>query len=301
MQRITFGWRPDYPDFRDYTPETRDIPISKKGLGIKKSVKELLKEVGLKTDGTEIPVQRDLRQWCSPVEDQLNLGSCTAQAAVAALEYFEKRAFGIHLDASRLFVYKVTRNLLGWSGDTGAHNRTTMAALVLFGVPPEQYWPYIEADFDAEPSAFCYSFARNYQTVQYYKLDSPGIAREALLTKIKEHLAYALPLIFGFTVFSSYEQGSDDGKIPYPGAGETAVGGHAVLAVGYDDKLVIENSNSGKKTKGALLFKNSWGTGWGDKGYGWLPYDYILNYLAVDWWTLTKAEWIDTKNFNLDL
>jgi C1A family cysteine protease len=264
-------------------------------------VKVLLKEVGLGPGGSEIPEQRDLRQWCSPVEDQLNLGSCTAQAAVAALEYFEKRAFGVHLDASRLFVYKVTRNLLGWSGDTGAHNRTTMAALVLFGVPPEQFWPYVEADFDAEPSAFCYSFARNYQTVQYYKLDSPGIARDMLLTRIKEHLAYALPLIFGFTVFSSYEQGSDDGKIPYPGAGETAVGGHAVLAIGYDDKLVIENSNSGKKTKGALLFKNSWGTGWGDKGYGWLPYDYILNYLAVDWWTLTKAEWIDTKNFNLDL
>jgi C1A family cysteine protease len=300
MSHINFGWRPDYPDFRDYTPETMEIPASKKGLGITQSVNGLLKEVGLSLRAPDVPAQRDLRQWCSPVEDQGDLGSCTAQAAVAALEYFERRAFGNHLDASRLFVYKVTRNLLGWNGDSGAYNRTTMASLVLFGAPPERYWPYVVENFDTEPSAFCYSFARNYQTIQYYKLDSPGIARDELLSKIKEHLAYALPVIFGFTVYSSYVQGSGDGKIPYPGSGESAVGGHAVLAVGYDDELVIKNTSSGQQTKGALLFKNSWGTDWGEAGYGWLPYEYVLNHLAVDWWTLLKAEWVDTKNFNLD-
>jgi len=300
MQDIVFGWRPDYPDFRDYTPESTEVPVLKKELGVKKSVKDMLKQIGVNPGAPSLPAHRDLRNWCSPVENQLNLGSCTAQAAVGALEYFEKRAFGAHLDASRLFVYKVTRNLLGLSGDTGAYNRTTMAAMVLFGAPPEQYWPYVVADFDIEPTAFCYSFARNYQTIQYYKLDPPGIARNTLLDRIKIHLAYAMPVIFGFTVFSSYGQGSDDGKIPFPGHGESVVGGHAILAVGYDNNMDIVNTNSGLKKKGAILFKNSWGTDWGEHGYGWLPYDYVLNYLAVDWWTLVKAEWVDTKKFNLD-
>ena len=76
------------------------------------------------------------------------------------------------------------------------------------------------------------------------------------------------------------------------------VGGHAVDVAGYNDNLVIRNSNAGSApTTGALLIRNSWGTGWGDAGYGWLPYDYVLKGLAVDWWSLIKAEWVDTGKF----
>jgi len=85
--------------------------------------------------------------------------------------------------------------------------------------------------------------------------------------------------------------------IPYPSPGEKRHGGHAVLAVGYDNAIKIKNAEDGRETKGALLIKNSWGTSWGDRGYGWLPYEYVLNGLAVDWWSLLKNEWVDTGRF----
>jgi C1A family cysteine protease len=217
---------------------------------------------------------------------------------VGILEYFERRAFGRHLDASRLFVYKTTRNLLGWTGDTGAWLRTTMESLTLFGAPPERYLPYNIATFDVEPSAFCYAFAANYQALIYYRLDPPGVARPALLDTIKNYINAGLPSMFGFTVYSSYIQANTTGKFPYPAPGERVVGGHAVVAVGYDDNLVIQGTGTGSpKTTGAFLIRNSWGTGWGAAGYGWLPYDYVLMSQAVDWWSLIKAEWTDTGKF----
>ena len=88
------------------------------------------------------------------------------------------------------------------------------------------------------------------------------------------------------------------GRIPFPTRGDSRRGGHAVCAMGYDDTMEIENPQvAGSKTKGALLIRNSWGTGWGDEGYGWLPYEYVLKGLAVDWWSLMDMEWVNTGNF----
>ncbi len=236
--------------------------------------------------------------WFSPVEDQGELGSCTANAGVGLVEYFERRAFGKHIDASRLFLYKATRNLMREKGDTGAFLRSTIGALVLFGVPPEEYWPYNVASFDKEPSAFCYAFAQNYQSISYYRLDSQGVTNDELLSRIKTNLAAGLPSMFGFTVYSSISQSGETGKIPYPTKGDKIEGGHAVVAVGYDDNMKIKNMNvGGVETKGALLIRNSWGTSWGEDGYGWLPYEYVLKGLADDWWSLLKNEWVDTGNF----
>ncbi|MEJ2697988.1 MAG: C1 family peptidase [Candidatus Sulfobium sp.] len=291
------GWLPDYPEFRDYTMDKDEVSPSLKQMGQKDSVKKMLSKTGV-TESLKTPSSVDLRQWFSPVEDQGNLGSCTANAGVGVVEYFERRAFGKHINASRLFLYKVTRNMLHWTGDTGAFLRSTMAALVLFGVPPEEYIPYVTADFDKEPSAFCYAFAQNYQAISYYRLDPPGTSRKDLLTQIKKNLVAGLPSMFGFTVYSSYVQAKTTGKIPYPVKGEKTVGGHAIVAAGYDDSMKIKNTTEGEsETKGALLIRNSWGSGWGDGGYGWLPYDYVLTGLAVDWWSLLKNEWIDTGNF----
>jgi C1A family cysteine protease len=282
---VGMGWLRDLPDFRDYTERHETVQPQLETIGVADS-----KPVAL-------PGAVDLRAWCSPIENQGSLGSCTANAVVGLVEYMERRANGRFIDASRLFLYKATRDLLHWTGDTGAYLRSTMGALALFGVPPEEYWPYQIAAFDQEPTAFCYSFAQNFQAITYYRLDPPGAKPATVLERIKLNLAAGLPSVFGFTVYGSITQAGTSGHIPYPGEGEKVLGGHAMLAIGFDDKLQITNTNTGAQTKGALLIRNSWGTGWGDHGYGALPYDYLTNHLAVDFWSLVKQEWTDTGMF----
>jgi C1A family cysteine protease len=274
------GWLRDLPDHRDLRVDSADIQkIRQQSKKIQKIQKTL-------------PTSVDLRQWCSPIEDHGDLATCTANAGVAVLEYFQRRAFYKQLDASRLFLYKVTRNLLGIAGDEGAELRTTMKAMVLLGVPPESYWPYNIQSFDEEPQAFCYAFAQSYKTNKYYRLAPPGQGTDKTLEAVKNSLAAGLPPMFGFTVYSSIPpEGDGKGEIPFPGRGDSIEGGHAIVAVGYDN-----NKKVGKNT-GALLIRNSWGTGWGDKGYGWLPYAYVQKGLAVDFWTLVDSGFVDTELF----
>ena len=285
QKKYGMGWIPDYPDFRDYTEETEEVKLALAS--------------GTKSKAKSLPVSVDLREWCSPVENQGGLGSCTAQAGVGVIEYYERKSFGRHIDASRLFLYKVTRNLMKMSGDTGAYLRTTMGAMVLFGVPPEGYWPYTDKEkaFDKEPPAFCYAFAQNYQTLTYFRHDPPGTQADELLTRVKTYLSKGHPAMFGFTVYNSIEQAEETGKIPYPAPKEKIEGGHAIVAIGYDDKMKVKNKYGKIETTGALLIRNSWGKDWGEKGYGWLPYEYIRKSLAEDFWSVLKKEWMDTGQF----
>lgn len=291
------GWLPDYPDFRDHTVKETDVSARRQLAGDAQPIKEMLDDLKV-SEGKKLPASTDLREWCSSVENQGSIGSCTAHAGVGIVEYFERRAFGKYLDASRLFLYKVTRNLMQRTGDTGSFLRTTMQAMVLFGTPPEDHYPYRIEDFDEEPPAFCYAFAQNYQALDYYRLDPPGVSPQDLLTTIRGHLAAGLPSMFGFTVYRSIDQADQSkGKIPFPVPRERIVGGHAVVAVGYDDAVVVKNIDGGPETKGALLIRNSWGEQWGDEGYGWLPYRYVEERLATDWWSLLKGEWVDPEKF----
>lgn len=286
------GWLPPLADLRDYTEDQADI----------KSMTSKLKLSG-STDPKSAPPSVDLRPWCSTVENQGRLGSCTAHAAVGIVEYYQCKAFGEHLEGSRLFVYKATRNLMQVTGDTGAWLRNTMAALALCGVPNEKYWPYTDEspEFDNEPPSFLYAIADNYEAIRYFCHDPVGtnVAGEHVLKRVKLFLQAKIPSMFGFYGFPSFSSCPQPGGIPYPCEGERAEWGHAIVAVGYDDNKEIENSRCGKKTKGALLIRNSWGEGWGEDGYGWLPYAYVENRLALDFWSLLSMGWVDTGQFGL--
>ncbi len=308
--RRKLGWLPDLPDHRDHDMETDIVPRHIRRLNRTQTVKAMMgqingggpakgraKEPGRAAAASALPASVDLRRWCSPIEDQGDLGACTAHAAAALIEYYERRAFGTYIDISRLFLYKATRNLLNWTGDTGAYLRTTMEAMVLFGIPPEEYFPYDPANVDVEPSAFCYSFAQNYQTLTYFRLDAARTTRPELLRQIKMNLSRGIPAMFGFTVFGSIGSAAKTGQIPFPVKTDRREGGHAVAAVGYDDDLIIRHPFSDLETKGAVLIRNSWGREWGEGGYGWLPYEYVLHHLAIDWWTVLKQEWVDTRQF----
>jgi C1A family cysteine protease len=270
------GWQRDLPDVRDYTPENDRI------------AKLFKKSKALKPPAAGIKKKVDLSTICSPIENQGDIGSCTAHAGVGLLEYYENRAFGKFIDASRLFLYKTTRNLLHWTGDTGAWLRTTMKAMVLFGIPPEEYYPYDVSKFDEEPNAFCYAFGQSYQSINYFRLDKITRSTDELLTRVKTFLSAGYPSMFGFTV---YNFGNDKGEFLFPGPGDRVKGGHAVVAVGYDDNRKIGND------KGGIKIRNSWGSGWGENGYGWLPYSYIEAGLAEDFWSLFKNDYVDTHNF----
>lgn len=296
------GWVPDIPDYKDYTDQTPAVvaDLAKTRLAARLSfMPSTLSSGGVGGTATAaapapvltVPPAIDLRAFCSPIEDQKTLGSCTANAAVALVEYFERKASGNHIDGSRLFVYKTTRNLLNWTGDRGAYLRTAMGALIMFGVPPESYWPYDISKFDVEPTSFVYALGQNFKSVKYFRLDPAGLTPSQVLNNVKQYMAGGFPSMFGLPVYDEFMHVPASGLIDLPKPHSHLYGGHAIVAVGYDDNKQIGSD------KGALLIRNSWGAGWGLSGYAWLSYKYVTNGLALDWWTNISCEWVNTGQF----
>jgi C1A family cysteine protease len=288
------GWLPDVPDFRDYSLKTNKLTSKEKSMGKTRSISEMVTTAKISSP-KKIDKSKDLREYFSPIEDQGNLGSCTAHAGVSLYEYFENRAFGKYIDGSHLFLYKATRNLMHETGDTGAYLRSTMGAMALFGIPPEEFWPYDINQFDDEPTAFCYAYGHNYQAISYARLDQTGMTQAEILSSIKRFTAAGIPAMFGFTVYDSIYDAEQTGEIPFPTQNNSIIGGHAVAIAGYDDNMQLPNA----PTKGAFIIRNSWGTSFGDEGYCYLPYDYVLQGIADDFWVMMKGDWIDTQNFQI--
>ena len=224
---------------------------------------------------TTLPPSVDLRAGCSSVEDQGQLGSCTANALVGALEYLEIKAGTSFQDLSRLFVYYNERDREGTvDEDSGAQLRDGIKVLAKLGVCKEISWPYDVNQFKVKPLDACYLAAANHQITAYQRLNT--------LADMKACLAGGLPFVFGWTVYNSAmsDEVKVSGDVPMPSLWDKiqgALGGHAVMAVGYDDD-----------TK-RIAFRNSWSTGWGKVGYGTLGYSYIQKY-ASDFWCIQRTE-----------
>lgn len=274
------GWRPDLPDFNDYTVEHPSLPRA-----FSKMMTAPLAAAGLQ-------VESDLRHLFPPVRDQGDLGSCTAHGTTAVVEYCVKKTYGHFTPLSRLFLYKATRDFIGVRGDTGAEIRNALGAAVLFGCPPEEFYPYDVARFDEEPSARIYALASNYKAPQYARLDPEGLDPAGVVEALKSSLLKGWPFVFGFTCYQSLDDVDFTGRVPFPRAGEKITGGHCTAIGAFSDTMQCPNA-----TPGAFGFQNSWSQSWGDHGWGWIPYDYFRRGLAQDCWTVVKADWVDTDQF----
>jgi C1A family cysteine protease len=242
-----YGWIPDLPDRRD-------------------RLFQAPRRVGA------LPRSIDLRSGCPAVYDQGQLGSCTANAIGAAVEFDQRKQKLPHPFApSRLFIYYNERALEGTIGaDSGAMLRDGIKTVAAQGTCPEPMWPYFEDRFAERPPAPCYKVAKTHPAARYSRLPQG-------LGQMKACLAAGYPFVFGFTVYESFDSDrvASSGIVPMPDAPETALGGHAVAAVGYDD------------SSSRLLARNSWGAGWGMGGYFTMPYAYVAdNNLADDFWTI---------------
>jgi len=210
----------------------------------------------------------------APPKKLPKLGSCTANALVGNLEFLERKAGRTVTNLSRLFVYYNERAMEGTiNDDAGAMIRDGVKSLVKLGVCSEKKWPYTVAKFTNKPPAACYKQASDHQVTSYHRIIS--------LRQMRQCLAEGYPFVFGFSVYEAFEgdEVAHTGKLNLPEPSEKQMGGHAVMAVGYDDSAE------------RVLVRNSWGTDWGIKGYFTMPYDYISDgNLADDLWTIRGLE-----------
>ncbi|MDQ5987309.1 MAG: hypothetical protein CSYNP_03049 [Syntrophus sp. SKADARSKE-3] len=250
IRKTLYGWLPDIPDHRDLMYGT------------------------LQKISTVLPQKIDLRPGCTNVENQMELGSCTANALVGALEFLMKKDKVKFDDMSRLFIYYNERVIEhSVKTDSGAMIRDGIKSLAKQGVCIEKSWPYIISKFATKPPKQCYKEALNYRILSYSRINT--------LDEMRACLADGFPFIFGFAVYESFESQkvAKTGIVDMPKPAEKMLGGHAVLGVGYDD------------TTKRFIVRNSWGIEWGMHGYFTMPYAYLTDRnLADDFWTIRRGE-----------
>jgi len=245
-----YGWWPDLPDHRDFSYGAMRL--------------------GLEAPPS-LPSRVDLRPHCPPVYNQGALQSCTANALASAFSFLEVKAGRSALEPSRMFIYYNERQLEDdIESDAGANLRDGIKCIASNGICSETAWPYSKP-FAERPSQDCYDQALKYTAVNYYAL------RNEVIDELKACLAAGFPFVFGFSVYGSFRDMADSngGIVPIPEPGEPIVGGHAVMAVGYDDATAM------------FTVQSSWGPNVGDHGFYHMPYQYLTSTnLAGDFWTI---------------
>lgn len=210
----------------------------------------------------KLPIKIDYTQKMSPVRDQGDEGTCVGFATVVGMkEYQEKIDYGKLVELSPRFLYNECKKIDGMPDKEGTSIRVAVKVLQKIGVCREKYWKYSPHQKD-KPEKGAKEDAKKFKIKTY--------ARILDLQELRHTLATKGPCVIGVYVFSSMME-TKDGKIKMPKRGERALGGHAICPVGYDDN------------KGFIKFKNSWGISWGEKGYGYLPYEYIEKYIIDAW------------------
>jgi C1A family cysteine protease len=286
----------DRPDSRDYTSEQPAIAA------------ELDRRRSLKGDRQHTPPSSytvsDINKIT--IKQQFRDATCTAQVAVSLLEFHKfcesRKTQGKHAKSQQFspsFVYYCGRKLMSEKerNVAGCYSRLAMQSLVLFGAPPSTFYPYNKpfvnesSDYEA-PDAFCFSAAQNFQALMYYRLDKKGKKRnDQLLDSIKLNLWLDLPLMFGKIRYFHDTKAGCTGEFLFEADDSRQTTGHAMMAIGYDDKKRVS------KSVGALRVRNSAGNSWGDNGEAWLPYDHVTNGRTVDWWSLIRAEDVNLRDF----
>lgn len=246
-----YGWVPDLPDHRDFTYAVPAHVV----LSIPRSV--------------------DLRPQCPPVYDQGQLGSCTANAIAGALEFDMMKQGMTAYTPSRLFIYYNERVMEGTvNSDSGAQIRDGIKSVGTQGDCPETEWPYDISQFAVKPPQSCYDDALQHKALNYKSVTQN-------LADMKGCLAEGYPFVYGFVVYESFESATvaKTGDVPMPSSSEQVIGGHAVVAVGYDDDDSL------------FICRNSWADTWGDAGYFYMPYAYLLDdNLSDDMWTIRLVQ-----------
>jgi C1A family cysteine protease len=242
-----YGWHPDLPDARDHF---YSAPLAK-----------------------ALPPAVDLRPNCPPVYDQGQLGSCTANAIAAAIEFDRKKENLTDFVPSRLFIYYNERVMEGTVPyDAGGQIRDGIKSVAKIGAPPEADWPYDIAKFADKPPAKALTDAKLDRALRYQRLVN-------YLQQLQGCLASGFGFVFGFTVYESFESQTvaQTGVMPMPTPSEKKLGGHAVMAVGYDNASRM------------MIVRNSWGTSWGKAGYFMMPYEFIISPNCSDFWTISSV------------
>jgi len=246
-----FGWTPDLPDARDFLYSAPEAVLA------------------------ALPTKVDLRKKMPPVYDQGQLGSCTANAIAAAFEFDERQQRLKDFMPSRLFIYYNERAIEGSiESDSGAQIRDGIKSVAKLGVCDETLWPYEISRFTEKPPAGAYTDANKHQATVYRSVIGT-------LHQLQGCLASGYPFVFGFSAYESFlsQEVAKTGVVPLPPRHEKLVGGHAVVAVGYDDSIQ------------RFIVRNSWGRSWGMKGYCTMPYGYLTDpQLARDFWAIYTVE-----------